>query len=209
VANITALSGSPSGTASVAVSKGSRTRQAVLSEAIRQFASAGRRGTSVPAIAREVGLTPSAVYAYFPTKQALFEASVDADAAGLIAEALPDVLGGSFDHDFGRVFSRLLRALPAHPLAKRVLAGEEGTGAERLKTLPSEVRLHAGITTAIRRGQADGTVRSDVDADAIALGLEAIVVSLLISILQTGGQADAATSRGVLAVLDAAIRPSS
>jgi AcrR family transcriptional regulator len=191
----------------VVASKGTRTRQAILDAAIVQFAAVGRRGASVPGIARHLGLTSSAVYTYFPSKQALFEAAVDADAAGLISDALPEILGGSFDGDFAAVFVRLLGALPAHPLARRVLAGEEGTGLERLEQLPSEQRLHSGLTRAIARGQADGTVRDDVDAQLLAIGFETIVVSLIIAILQTGGApADQTTSLGVLTVLGAALR---
>jgi AcrR family transcriptional regulator len=162
----------------------------------------------VPAVAREVGLTPSAVYAYFPSKQALFEAALDADAASLVGEALPDLLVGEFDGDFAGVFSRLLAALPGHPLARRVLAGVEETGVERLVHLPSEKRLLAGIDTAIRRGQAEGRVRTDIDPATIAAGLEAIVVALLASMLQIGPAiADAATTFGVIAVLEAAVLP--
>jgi AcrR family transcriptional regulator len=186
-------------------SKGVRTRQAVLDEAITQFAAVGRRGASVASIARQAGLTPSAVYVYFPSKQALFEAAVDTDAAGLIADALPELLEGDFDGNFGRVFARLLACLPSHPLARRVLAGEEGKGAERLTQLPAELRLHQGLTAAIRRGQHDGTVRKDIDPEQSAIGLEAIVIALLITILQTGGDSDPRSTAGVLAVLDAAI----
>ena len=185
--------------------KGERTRRAILDEAIAQFAVVGRRGTSVSSIARQIGLTPGAVYVYFPSKQALFEAAVDADAAGLIADALPEILAGAFDGRFGRVFARLLSCLPAHPLARRVLAGEEGTGPERLIQLPSELRLHAGLATALRRGQQDGTIRRDIDPELCAIGLESIVVALLIAILQTGGVSDPRSSEGVLAVLEAAI----
>jgi AcrR family transcriptional regulator len=192
----------------VVPTKGTRTRQAVLEVAIAQFAAGGRRGTSVPGIARQLGLTSSAVYAYFPSKQTLFEAAVDADAAGLIADALPEILAGSFDGDFATVFARLLGALPAHPLARRVLAGEEGTGAERLVQLPSEQRLHSGLTQVILRGQADGTMRGNVDARLLAIGFETIVVALIIAILQTGGApTDHTTSLGVITVLDAALHP--
>jgi AcrR family transcriptional regulator len=187
--------------------KGVRTRQAILEVATAHFASAGRRGTTVPTIAREMGLTPSAVYTYFPTKQALFEEAVDADAAGLIADALPDILAGSFDGDFAAVFLRLLASLPAHPLARRVLSGEEGTGVERLVQLPSEKRLHGGLTRALAQGQIEGTVRSDIEPQVLAIGLETIVVALIIAVLQTGGGLpDSTTSAGVLAVLDAALR---
>jgi AcrR family transcriptional regulator len=187
--------------------KGQRTRASLLDHAIGQFAASGRAGSSVAAIARSAGLTPGAVYAYFPSKRHLFEAAVDADVAGLIGEALPDLLAGSFDGDFGAVFAGLLAALPDHPLARRVLAGEEGTGTERLNRLPAELRLHAGLTVALRRGQIEGTVRPDIDAELTAIGLEAIVVALLIAILQTGGEPDPRSGSAVLSVLDAVIRP--
>lgn len=194
-------------TAHSPLSKGGRTRQAILDVAVAQFATVGLRGTSVPGIARELGLTPSAVYAYFATKEALFDAAVDFDVAGLIADALPDVLAGSFDGTFGPVFQRLLAALPAHALARRVLAGQETRGPERLVTLPAEIRLQRGIATALRRGQNEGTVRFDIDPELMAVGLEAIVEALLIAILQTGDAVDPNISRGVLAVLEAALRP--
>jgi len=201
------LGGVTNATVDLVVGKGARTRQTLLCTAITQFAAVGRRGTSVASIAREAGLTPSAAYVYFPSKQALFETAVDADAAGLIADALPELMGGTFDGNFGRVFARLLRALPAHPLARRILAGEESTGTERLNLLPAEARLHVGLTQALRRGQADGTVRPDIEPDTFAAGVEAIVIALIIAILQTGGDADPRSSAGVLAVLDASIRP--
>lgn len=189
------------------MTKGERTRQAILDAAIASFASTGRRDTSIPTIARTVGITASAVYAYFPTKQALFEAALDEDAAGLIADALPEVMAGDdFDIDFADVFGRLMNALPDHPLARRVLAGDEPEGVERIATLPSELRLHHALVELLRRGQVDGTIRADVDPQAIAIGLDAIVTSVLMGILQTN-HADAETSRGVIAVLDAAIRP--
>lgn len=194
-------------TADPPLSKGGRTRQAILHVAVTQFAATGLRGTSMPGVARELGLTPSALYAYFATKQALFDAAVDFDVAGLIADALPDILAGNFDGNFGRVFQRLLEALPAHALARRVLSGEEIRGPERLVLLPAEIRLQGGIATALRRGQSDGTIRSDIDPELMAVGLEAIVEALLIAILQTGGATDPNVSRGVLAVLHAALRP--
>ena len=87
------------------------------------------------------------------------------------------------------------------------LAGEEGTGTERLNLLPAEARLHAGLTRALRRGQAEATVRRDIDPETFAVGVEAIVIALIIAILQTGGEADPRSSAGVLAVLEASIRP--
>lgn len=188
--------------------RGGRTRQAILATAVRQFATVGFRSTSVPAIAREVGVSPSAVYAYFSSKTELFEAAVDADVAGLLSDALPELLAGRFDGDFARVFGRLTASLDDHPLARRVLDGQEGTGAERLAVLPSEVQLQRGIADALRSGQREGTVRSDIDPELMAAGLETVVIALLIALLQTGGHADSAHALGAIAVLEASIRPS-
>ena len=143
--------------------KGERTRQAILDAAIAHFAVVGFRSASVPAIAREVGVSSSAVYAYFSSKTELFEEAVDADVARLISDALPELLVGRFDGDFSRVFARLLGSLEAHPLARRVLEGDEASGAERLALLPAELTLQAGIAEALRNGQADGTVRTDIE----------------------------------------------
>ncbi len=159
------------------VTKGERTHQAILDVAVGQFAAVGLRGASMAAIAREVGVSSSAVYAHFNSKVELFEAAVDADVAGLIADALPEVLAGRFDRDFRGVFIRLMGNLDSHPLARRILDGHEGTGAERLVLLPAEVRVQRGIAKALRRGQLDGSVRLDIDPDLMAAGLEAVVIS--------------------------------
>jgi AcrR family transcriptional regulator len=188
--------------------KGERTRQTILDAAVAQFAVVGFRSASVPAIAREVGVSSSAVYAYFSSKTDLFEEAVDADVAGLISDALPEVLVGHFDGDFTRVFARLLGALDAHPLARRVLEGDEASGAERLALLPAELTLQAGIAEALRNGQAGGTVRADIEPELLAAGLEAVVIALLMSLLQVNNRVDSIHARGALAVLDAAIRPS-
>ncbi len=188
-------------------SKGERTRQAILHAAVEQFAHLGLRGVSVPALARSVDLSPSAVYAYFPTKADLYAAAVDADVAGLLQDALPEVLAGRFDGDFAAVFRRLVRYLRRHPLARRILGGDD-EGAERLAILPIEVQLRRGIATAIAAGQVDGSMRRDIDPEIMAAGLEAVVIALLMASLQIGTQVDADQLRGVMAVLDAALRPS-
>jgi AcrR family transcriptional regulator len=160
--------------------KGARTRAAILSAAVEQFAALGARSASVPAIARAVGVSTSAVYAYFASKEELFAAAVDADVAGLIADALPEVVDGRFDGDFARVLARLFAVLGAHPLARRVLEGSEAGAMERLTVLPAELRLQEGITAALRQGQRLGTVRADIDPVTHAAGLLAVVVALLV-----------------------------
>jgi AcrR family transcriptional regulator len=50
------------------------TKGALLQAALRLFAEKGYAGTSVRAIAREVGLSESVLYAHFASKRAIFEA---------------------------------------------------------------------------------------------------------------------------------------
>jgi AcrR family transcriptional regulator len=58
---------------------GQRTRQAILDAALDLFADNGYFGTSLRDVAAVVGVRESALYNYFPSKDALFSALIDAD----------------------------------------------------------------------------------------------------------------------------------
>ena len=58
---------------------GQRTRQAILDAALDLFAQKGFFGTSLRDVAKAVGVRESALYHYFPSKDALFEALILAD----------------------------------------------------------------------------------------------------------------------------------
>ena len=60
---------------------GQRTRQAILDAALALFAEKGYFGTSLRDVAGAVGVRESALYNYFPGKEALFEALLVADSA--------------------------------------------------------------------------------------------------------------------------------
>jgi AcrR family transcriptional regulator len=190
--------------------KGERTRARLLELAVDRFATAGYQRTSVSEIARQAGLTPAAAYAYFPNKTALFEAAVDADADALIDEATGGLgLGSARDRLLALVAS-LVTGVERHPLARRVLAGLEPNVMPRLLELPALVRLRALAVEELRAGQRSGAVRADVDPEALALGLETIVLAVVMIRLQVGSPDEArfdARRRSVVAVLDAALRP--
>jgi AcrR family transcriptional regulator len=63
---------------------GQRTRQAFLDAALALFADRGYFGTSLRDVARAVGVRESALYNYFPGKEALFEAILAADSAAKV-----------------------------------------------------------------------------------------------------------------------------
>jgi AcrR family transcriptional regulator len=188
--------------------KGERTRRRLLDIAVRRFAADGFRRTSVSDIAREAGLTPAATYAYFAGKEGLFQAAVDADAGALIDAARAAASVGASAREQLFLFVAALREhVDDHPLARRVLSGLEPEVAARLVTIPSLVALTGGLAEELADAQAEGEVRPDVDPAELAVGLETIVLSLLMAELQTGLTVEPERQAGVLALLDAALRP--
>ncbi len=188
--------------------KGERTRQRLLDIAVRRFAADGFRRTSVSDIAREAGLTPAAVYAYFAGKEGLFQAAVDADAAALIEAArAAGERGASAREQLFLFVAELWERVEEYPLARRVLSGLEPEVAARLVTIPSLVALIAELADDLAEAQAGGEVRGDADPAELAVGLETIVLSLLMAELQTGLTVEPERRAGVLAVIDAALRP--
>src|SRR5439155_23762243 len=77
----------------------------------------------------------------------------------------------------------------------------------RLLAIPALEQLRKESCERIRAQQLAGDARTDIDARQIANGLVTIVLSLLMSLLQTG--TDPATLLGpdVAAVVEAALRP--
>jgi AcrR family transcriptional regulator len=187
------------------LTKGERTRRGVLDAAIARFAREGYRATSVADVARDAGLTPTGVYAYFPNKEALFVAAVDEDAAGEIGEALTSVLEGHFEGDWGGLLLTLLEALDRHPLAARLLKGLEPEFTVRMLGIGALEELRKGLAELISREQIAGTVRADIEPRMVAGGLVTIVISLLIALLQTGADPAGTLGDEVLAVLEAAL----
>src|SRR3954469_13901677 len=113
--------------------KGVQTRRAILEAAIVRFGRDGFRSTSVADIARDAGVGGTVAYAYFPSKEALFLAAIDEDAAAVIREGLFSVVGDPAIEDWRQtlVFT-MAGAITGHPLARRVLAGLEPEVTERV-----------------------------------------------------------------------------
>jgi AcrR family transcriptional regulator len=190
------------------LTKGDRTRQRLLDIAIRRFATDGYRRTSVSDIAREAGVTPATTYAYFAGKGALFEAAVDRDAAEMMTQARASMTGDTVRARWLPWIGALVNALDDHPLAARVLGGREPEVIARLINLPSLRAIRDEVEADLRRGQAHSEIRRDIDATALADGLETFVLAMLMGYVQTrGGQGVVWRTDGVFALLDAALRP--
>lgn len=186
--------------------KGERTRRRLLEFAIERFGERGYRATSVSEIARSAGLTQAAVYAYFDSKEALFDAAVDTDAASAIEEAAVQLDHAPANQLVPLLLVLLLGGLDQHPLVKRVLGGYEPEAMRRLINLPALGQLTGTIAQRIRGAQASGDVRSDLDAESFSNGAETIILSLCMSVVQVGATTEARRQLGVLTIFDAVLR---
>jgi AcrR family transcriptional regulator len=213
VADVEPLPGGPDGADEMAAStrdtetKGERTRRRLLEIAIERFGDRGYRATSVSEVARAAGLTQAAVYAYVPSKEALFDAAVDADAASALGETMEKTLDTPANALVPMMLFVLVGNMDRHPLVKRVLAGEESDALQRLIDLPALADLTASIATRVRDAQAAGDVRSDLDPELFSNGAEAILVSLLMSIVQVGSSTATRRQIGVVSIFDTLLRP--
>jgi AcrR family transcriptional regulator len=189
-------------------SKGERTRSRILEIAVERFGAEGFRRTSVSAIARDAGITQAAVYAYFANKEALFEASVDADAEGLVQDAETAIDPSEPLRDrLLTMFLQLTLGLDDHPLTSRVLGGQEPEVINRLLTLPVLQRIEAALTVDVEAGQADGTVYRGAEPAVLAEGVLTMVLTILMAQIQVGRETSAQRQGSIIAVLDAVFRP--
>jgi AcrR family transcriptional regulator len=200
--------GSPT-SATTSATKGAQTRRAILHAAIARFGREGYRSTSVADIARDAGVGGTVAYAYFPGKEALFLAAVDEDAASVIRGVLAKTFAGPMEQDWRQtLIFTALAALDEHPLAKRLLAGLEPEVTLRVLEMPALNELRKACAERLRMEQEHGTVRDDIDPVSVGHGVVAIMLSLLMSVVQLGGNAAVLYGRDVAAVLEAALERS-
>lgn len=188
--------------------KGERTQARILEVAVERFGRDGFRATSVAAVARDAGVSAAAPFAYWPSKEALFEAAVDADAKAVIHELL-EGLGVQDESLFLTLVGRLLAILERHPLARRVLAGQEPDVIDRVLDVSAFQELRDLLTAVISEEQAQGLARKDMDARLAAIGIESIVLALTMALLQLREPLNPERTAGVAEILLAAFRPPS
>ncbi|MCU1487518.1 MAG: TetR DNA-binding transcription regulator [Actinomycetia bacterium] len=194
------------------LTKGERTRGALVQAAITRFARDGYRATTLSSIAEDAGISPTAVYRHFPDKDAMFEAAVDADAEGMVGLAR-DAINGDTEGDLLALLNSLSDVLAAavtdHPLVGRVLAGLDVLSPDRILALPSLAQLRSDLTELIRFGQAADLVRPTLDPANAALGLETLVLEHVAYLVTVGGPTNTSDERwaAVVSLLEVALRP--
>jgi AcrR family transcriptional regulator len=163
--------------------KGERTRLKILDAAIKQFGDVGYRQTSLASVARSVGLTPAAVYPYFATKHALFLAAGDADASALINKSRSQV---DMNMPWASRMRYVLDNIGNHKMLVRIISEEAPELVHECFRFPSIVATFSDLQADVETAQTLGRLRSDIDGELTALGLETIFYGLLLMRVRSG-----------------------
>lgn len=194
------------------------TRQKLLDAAFDDIYLNGFQASSLNRIAEAAGVTKGALFHHFADKRALGHAVIDDVVVPLLMERWLAPLADADDPitAIQGAFRRLIRedtaeGAPAGGCPLNNLAQEMSPLDEGFRTrLDAAYRLwRTELAAALRAGIARGTVRGDVDPDAVA----ALVVSAQMGIWGTGKTSQDAGSmtragEGLCAVLDALRAPS-
>ncbi len=139
----------------------------IESAARRLFASRGYAGTSMAEIAASAGVSKATVFHHYRSKRALYEALVGDALAGFREQLIPLLdaehdLQGSLREFAAAHIDRLTRMQGTMRLiAREMLSGTAASG--ELFSSGEMSRNFSLLVDALRRGQARGTVRADID----------------------------------------------
>jgi AcrR family transcriptional regulator len=202
-----------SGATSTPFAKGTATRQRILDAAVARFAGQGFRDTTVAAVARDAGVTAPAVHQYFGSKQELFHAAFEYDVAPVLAAFHGGAGPGrqlALDSTAAQhgLVPRVAAEFAEHPLAMRVLQGNEPEHTADLMALPAVAAAHDQLTRRVAEDQRAGALRDDLPAGALADALETLVFALLLGPVQMSGEnSDPGRRWAIAAVISRGIRP--
>jgi AcrR family transcriptional regulator len=149
-------------------------QQGILDVAVAAFNEHGYDATSIGMLAERLGLSKSAVYHHFGSKDEILDRALDTALSGLEA-VVEDPLPSAVEQDDARAVARLERVLrgavhvlveqlPAVTLLLRVRGNTE---VER-RALTRRRAFDRRITALVAEAQAEGTLRADIDASVVA-----------------------------------------
>ena len=136
----------------------------ILDAAVRVFAAQGYDTSRVSDVAKEAGVAYGLVYHYYASKEAVLEA-VFREAWGrlLAAVALAEETGGDAAEQLELVVKIVLRAWRDDPDLVRLLVREVTRNPHIQDELDEIGQAFASLERMVRRGQAEGTFRAELD----------------------------------------------
>ena len=183
----------------------------ILDAAVRVFAAQGYDTARVGDIAEEAGVAYGLVYHYYESKEAVLEA-VFREAWGrlLAALALAEETGVDAAEQLELVVKIVLRAWRDDPDLVRLLVREVTRNPHIQDELDEIGQAFASLERMVRRGQADGTFRAELDpklASWMLYGaLEEVLTGWVLGQLPDDAAAVGAAEREVTATMVGGLR---
>ncbi|GAB3988094.1 TetR/AcrR family transcriptional regulator [Nocardioides marmoraquaticus] len=145
-------------------------QQTVLRRAIELFNERGYDATSVADLARDLGLSKSAIFHHVASKEDLLAAALDEALTGL--SAATDAAGSA---STGTAYERLratvaesVRILAAHLPAVTLLLRVRGNSEVEQQALRRRRDIDERLAQLVREAAADGDIRDDVEPELVS-----------------------------------------
>jgi AcrR family transcriptional regulator len=164
----------------------------VLRRAIELFNTQGYEATSIGDLARELGLTKSAIYHHVPSKASLLSAALDEALDGLSAAIDTAVAepGASAYRRLRRAVEQSVHILSEHLPAVTLLLRVRGNSEVELAALKRRRVIDEKLATLVQEAVDEGALRDDIPPDVISRLLFGTVNSL-VEWYRPGGPVDA------------------
>ena len=157
-------------------------QETVLRRAIELFNRQGYDATSIGDVARELGLTKSAIYHHVPSKETLLAAALDEALDGLttaIDTAAGEAVGTSAQQRLRTAVRQSVEVLGDHLPAVTLLLRVRGNSAVELAALERRRVIDDKLAGLVRAAVEEGTLRADIPPEVISRLLFGMVNSLV------------------------------
>lgn len=167
-------------------------RAGILAVAVSAFIEHGYDATSIAMLAGRLGLSKSAIYHHFASKEALLAAALDQALGGLEAVVVEsEALGGPAEDRLAHVLRGAVHVLVARLPEVTLLLRVRGNTAVERDAVRRRRDFDRAMQALVVEAQEAGAVRADVDARIVERLLFGMVNSL-VEWYRPGGPEDAA-----------------
>ncbi|WEG10630.1 TetR/AcrR family transcriptional regulator [Microbacterium horticulturae] len=176
-------------------------REQILQVAVALFIEQGYDATSVAQLAERLGLTKSALYHHFSSKEELLSLALEQALGGLEAVLQTrDATTGTASDRLGVVLHGAVRVLAARLPAVTLLLRVRGNSDTERAALARRRAFDRTVTALVRAAQDEGSVRADIDASVATRLVFGMVNSVVEWYRPTGPEGADQLADDVLAV---------
>ena len=157
-------------------------QESVLRRAIDLFNEQGYDATSMGDLARDLGLTKSAIYHHVPSKSHLLAEALDEaldELSAVVEDGMAATDGESAVVRLRRTVRRSVEVLVAHQPAVTLLLRVRGNSDVELAAQRRRRALDTRLAGLVREAMAEGSLRDDVDPELVSRLLFGMVNSLV------------------------------